>query len=86
MMPISLDKRLLRYAPQGVTQDQLQEARWWLSDCAWANVDTEDIAAAPIILVVHNVNKYYAGGWASFVTDLEASAYYTPRVFLPASV
>jgi hypothetical protein len=69
-MALTLDKRALRYAPNGHTSEQVQEARLWLMDCEWANVTADDIRDMSTLVILRNVDRHYSGGWSGFVADL----------------
>lgn len=49
----------------------VREARAWLKDCEWRNVDAEDIDDLPVLDVVAAVERYYEGGWAAFARATE---------------
>jgi hypothetical protein len=69
-MAVTLDRRLLRYAPQGVTQTAIQEARWWVADCLWADLTDGDVDTLPVLALVRGVDRHYAGGWQGFVAEV----------------
>lgn len=52
------------YVLQG---ELLQEARGWLSDCTWADVDEHDIAVMPADVVTRAVARHYEGGLTAFL-------------------
>jgi hypothetical protein len=47
--------------------EALRDARDWLMDCTWADVDTEDIAAMPASVITSAVRRHYDGGIAAFL-------------------
>lgn len=47
--------------------EALQEARGWLSDCAWADIDAVGIAALTPAQVTRAVARHYDGGMAAFL-------------------
>ena len=50
-----------------MTYDQLiEDAREWLTECF--EEQAEEIAEASAEIIRHNVERYYDGGWVSFVT------------------
>ncbi len=49
--------------------DMLQEARDWLADCAWANMDPEDFAELSDETIIAGVDLFYEGGWAAFLNS-----------------
>lgn len=50
----------------------VDEARAWLGDCAWQNVDREDIEELPAGFILRGVARHYDGGLVQFVTDTNA--------------
>lgn len=53
-----------------LTKKELGSMREWLADCAWANVDPEEITDPELVSdasVVRNVERFYAGGLAGFL-------------------
>jgi hypothetical protein len=55
--------------PPGVTPGVVSEMRAWLCDCAWADVDTTDIALMPDVQIVAAVERHWDGGLANFLHD-----------------
>lgn len=55
--------------PPGVTPGVVAEMRAWLCDCAWADVDTADIALMPDVQIVAAVERHWDGGLANFLHD-----------------
>ena len=51
--------------------DTLEQARVWISECVWADVDGPDIPRLSDRQVYAGINRHYAGGWAQFVSDGE---------------
>ena len=49
----------------------LEQARVWISECVWADVDGPDIPRLSDRQVYAGINRHYAGGWAQFVKDGE---------------
>ena len=49
----------------------LEQARVWVSECVWADVDGPDIPRLSDRQVYAGINRHYAGGWAQFVSDGE---------------
>ena len=47
----------------------IREARGWLSDCVWADMEPEDFAGLGEAEVVAGVQIHYRGGWRQFVAD-----------------
>jgi 3-mercaptopyruvate sulfurtransferase SseA len=53
-----------------MTQEKLiSDAREWLTECFEEQAD--EIAEASAAVIVKNVNRFYDGGWASFVNQSE---------------
>lgn len=46
---------------------ELEEARNWLSDCEWRDVDADDIYAMPADVIHRAVQRHYDGGLEAFV-------------------
>lgn len=62
------DQRYLRILQQ-LTPQNIADAREWISDCEWGNLDPEDIAELSDIDIVRGVAKYYSGGWEEFLRN-----------------
>jgi hypothetical protein len=56
MMPV--------YSAQAVT-----EARAWLSDCEWQDIDADGIAVLSDACVMRAVARHYEGGVRAFIAD-----------------
>lgn len=52
-----------------VTAELIEEARGWISECVWRDLEPEDIAGLSATAIFRGVAKHYAGGWAQFVAD-----------------
>lgn len=52
------------------TPEQLIEARNWVADCLWGDLDADGVAALPERAVIAGVNHHYGGGWRQFVVDI----------------
>ena len=53
-----------------MTHEQLiEDAREWLTECF--EEQGAEIAEASAAVIVKNVNRFYDGGWASFVCQSE---------------
>lgn len=50
-----------------VTPAEIDEMRDWASDCTWADVTAEEIAAIPAVKVAQSVSRHYFGGVSAFV-------------------
>lgn len=53
---------------------QLAEARDWIADCGWRDLEPEEVAELSPEQIMGGVNRHYVGGWASFVTEMAVSA------------
>ena len=51
--------------------DTLEQARVWISECVWGDIDGDDIPTLFKFQVKEGINRHYAGGWAQFVSDGE---------------
>ena len=51
--------------------DTLEQARVWISECVWGDIDGDDIPRLSDAQVHAGINRHYAGGWAQFVSDGE---------------
>lgn len=49
----------------------IQEARYWLLDCEWADLTQEDISWLSPEEVIQGVHRNYCGGWQQFLLDGE---------------
>ena len=49
----------------------LEQARVWIGECVWGDLDPEDIASLSDAQIHAGINRHYAGGWAQFVKDGE---------------
>jgi len=47
----------------------LAEARDWIADCAWRNLEPEDVAGLSDAQVRAGVERHYEGGWEQFALD-----------------
>lgn len=48
----------------------IEEARNWLMDCEWQNMNGEDFETLGTYQLVAGVDRYYEGGWAAFARSL----------------
>ena len=51
--------------------ETLEQARIWVSECLWRDIDGADIPRLSDKRVHAGINRHYAGGWAQFVKDGE---------------
>lgn len=47
----------------------VEDARVWLSDCVWADMDEEDFATLSPSAILAGVEMFYSGGLAQFLSD-----------------
>jgi hypothetical protein len=51
----------------GITTEQITEARAWIADCYWSDLD--DASELSDAEVVQGVENHYEGGWTQFLAD-----------------
>jgi hypothetical protein len=54
-----------------MTVEHIQQARDWLSDCEWADLDADDIAQLTDVQIVTGIARHYDGGIEQFIKDGE---------------
>jgi hypothetical protein len=47
----------------------VMDARQWLKDVEWADLEPEDVDRLTAKVVVRGVERHYDGGWLQFVAD-----------------
>ena len=47
--------------------EQLKEAREWLMDCTWQDVDPDDIETMPDLTIIAATNRHFCGGIQGFL-------------------
>lgn len=52
-----------------MTPEQLAEARGWISDCVWPDLEPEDIDQLTAAQVQRGISRHYDGGITQFVAD-----------------
>jgi len=52
-----------------LTPEQIKEAREWIADCIWQNLDLDAVDELPDERVELGVKYHYAGGIAQFIQD-----------------
>lgn len=62
IMRLSLTRQLIEPDPE-----LLADARSWLMDCVWLDVESEDIAEMSARQILLAVNRHFEGGWINFV-------------------
>lgn len=50
-----------------LTAAEIAEARAWIADCMWADLEPEDIAELSDAVVISGVARFFDGGLAAFV-------------------
>lgn len=56
-----------------VTTSQLKEARGWIMDCVWADMDEDQAAELTGEQIVKGIERHYEGGWAAFLVDSDTA-------------
>ncbi len=56
---------------QDALKDQviIQEARAFICDCSWADMDEEEAAELPDAVILKGIERYYEGGLSAFVAE-----------------
>ena len=49
----------------------IAEARAWVAECIWADLEPEDVADLTDAQIRRGVNRTYDGGWQQFVRDCD---------------
>lgn len=57
---------------------QIAEARVWVRDCLWTDLDAEDVEDLAPMTIVRGVERFYAGGWDAFLAEC-VTTYPLPR-------
>ena len=52
-----------------LTQTQIQDMRDWIGECAWGDLDVDDIDDLSDRQVVGGIERHYAGGVDAFLAD-----------------
>ena len=50
-------------------EEAVDAMREWLSECTWADIDTDDVADLTASEVVSGVRRHYEGGVQAFLRD-----------------
>lgn len=50
-------------------EEDLVDARDWIKDCIWQDLETEDVDNLSPLVVVRGVERHYDGGWEQFLID-----------------
>ena len=54
-----------------MTAEQLQDARNWVAECVWGDLEDGDISQLTDAQVVAGIQRHYSGGVEQFVADGE---------------
>lgn len=54
-------------------QELMLEARDWVADCVWTNLEPEDFVELIDAAIRNAVESQYEGGWAAFATAAETT-------------
>lgn len=57
-----------------LTPEQLTDARDWVADCVWADLDADDVTELTDVQVTRGIARHYDGGVAQFIADSEPYA------------
>lgn len=49
------------------TPSMLTEARSWIADCVWGDMEPDDIAELTDDEIIRGVARHYYGGWEAFI-------------------
>lgn len=52
-----------------VTAEQIAEARGWIADCTWRELEEDDVPELTTEQVIKGIQRHYDGGWSQFVAD-----------------
>ena len=58
-----------RQGAQLVEQEQIQQARQWLTECVWEDIDDDDINEMSDSHIVSGIARHYSGGIEQFIED-----------------
>ena len=50
-----------------ITDAEIEEARGWISECDWSDVD--DVDDLSVSEILRGIANNYDGGWAGFLAD-----------------
>jgi hypothetical protein len=54
-----------------MTAEQLRNARNWIAECVWGDLEEEDISQLPETQVIAGIQRHYSGGLEQFIRDGE---------------
>ena len=52
-----------------ITAEHIQDAKEWMIDCEWSDMDEDDIADLSDGEVVRGVSRHFDGGWSAFLAS-----------------
>lgn len=55
-----------------MNETDIEAMRWWIGDCAWGDMDEESIAALTEGQILRGIARWYDGGIAGFMADIQA--------------
>jgi hypothetical protein len=54
-----------------LTPSQIKDARAWLAECAWPDMDPEDFETVPDHKIERGIARHYDGGIDSFILSCD---------------
>jgi hypothetical protein len=61
--------RAYRAAREGLDEQQLRDARTWVADCEWGDLEPEDVATLSSARLLRGIRRHYGGGLVGFMWD-----------------
>lgn len=63
-------RRAIRQGNSGyrLTQCQLQQAREWLADCVWEEIEPEEFETLSERRIIRGIERHFDGGMQAFLT------------------
>jgi hypothetical protein len=52
-----------------MTRQQIEDAKSWILDCEWGDLDEEDVPELTDTQVINGIARNYAGGIEGFILD-----------------
>ncbi len=68
----AVEARRARLEGYAEDAEMVAEARGWLADCTWADVDADDIAEMSAAEILLGVQRHYVGGVDAFAAEVMA--------------
>lgn len=53
-----------------LTGELIMEARGWVADCVWADLEPEDVDQLSVAMITRGIERHYDGGVVQFVKDV----------------